>query len=504
MVIEAAPFASIINQSLPPKGIVNVARVQRFFNLPQEFVNTFTENWCLLTLYQHNITLNRYYYLMIVHNGRYSELGLVSHMFALPGDADNIRIYEASNYGDYDEIIMAKFNIKWDDFSVITSPTFDFVPHLIQQGDLTNFHRSLQYLLLSFFMEPGDLFLCRDPNISYHENPPAWFEFHKHRMLNFHIFTYAPTFDAQMAVWRHTVDQFGVLSLIQRVLFSHGMRGGRVNPDEEEEEEEEDNIEEEEDLYAMMRGDDEPDFRPHIDRDMFFFDGPGVTNYLRHLVEYGHFRANVNEIYRPTTPRDLIRLGRFFNLDVDFIRTFTPEWNLLIIYQLNRTRNLYYNMAIFHNGRFNNELEVIKHLSPLPGDPAHIRVYESTNYDNYNEIPLVKFNIEWNEFFIPTEPRHRDRYRLLGRNNFTPFHRALQYILLSFYVDPDDGILRPPPDNAPWWYDERRHNSMEHNITQFAKTTDSQMFTNQIEHLANGRRGLLGNIIASHPDIDDD
>ena len=105
-------------------------------------------------------------------------------------------------------------------------------------------------------------------------------------------------------------------------------------------------------------------------------------------------------------------------------------------------------------------------------------VYEFTNYDSPNDMKWVKFNIAWNNFPLIIQDVFAGQFRLCHREDFSALHRAIQYIILSYYVGME-GIQRPddfrvlPMDVG--WYDERKHDCMKYNICHYAPTQAAQM-----------------------------
>ena len=89
-------------------------------------------------------------------------------------------------------------------------------------------------------------------------------------------------------------------------------------------------------------------------------------------------------------------------------------------------------MVIIHNGSFENEYEIFSHMH---GDERNIMIFEVSNYAKYEDIPLGRFNVDWNNFDTAMNYTYRDRYRWIRRDNFNDFHRAIQYMLLSFYFN---------------------------------------------------------------------
>ena len=154
-----ANFKSDLNDNFPPKNEDYKARIQRFFNLPQEFVDTFTERWTVLVITQSKESGFKHYHLHIVSNGRLSELELITHMFstAEEGEPTDFRMYEEHSYDDYDQIPLAMFNIICDNLIAIQFPLFGHYQRRLMQEDLTDFYRSLQYMMLYYYIEPFQL-----------------------------------------------------------------------------------------------------------------------------------------------------------------------------------------------------------------------------------------------------------------------------------------------------------------------------------------------------------
>ena len=123
------------------------------------------------------------------------------------------------------------------------------------------------------------------------------------------------------------------------------------------------------DLYLTLSGN-ENDTMEHRDKNDYFFHQAGVTQYLRHLVALGSFHEDLNDTYLPRPARE--RLQRAFHLPVRFVDSFTEDWNVLTIFQSNITRDKFYILVIIHNGRYDNELEVITHMSPLRDNPYNL------------------------------------------------------------------------------------------------------------------------------------
>ena len=57
----------------------------------------------------------------------------------------------------------------------------------------------------------------------------------------------------------------------------------------------------------------------------FYFDGPEVTEYLRHFIDWELFYNNLNDGYPPITPAKKVQVKRYFNLPQSFVHTFIPN-----------------------------------------------------------------------------------------------------------------------------------------------------------------------------------
>ena len=166
------------------------------------------------------------------------------------------------------------------------------------------------------------------------------------------------------------------------------------------------------------------------------------------------------------------------------------------IHQRNEPANLSYRLVIIHNGRYDSELDLIKHLSPLEGDPPpNFKIFEYMNFSSYRSIYPIKFCTEWNELILTMMPRRRGQYRELTWADLTRFHRGLQYMLLYYYISPVRNYSRPGPD-VPW-YDELKHDSMEFNIVNYGKSMDTQMLVMKNKLQEDGTMELKEQIIRS-------
>ena len=78
------------------------------------------------------------------------------------------------------------------------------------------------------------------------------------------------------------------------------------------------------------------------------------------------------------------------------------------------------------------EYEIFSHMH---GDERKVMIFEATNYAHYEDIPLGRFNVDWNHFDTAIDFTYRNRYKWIRTENFNDFHRAMQYMLLSFYFN---------------------------------------------------------------------
>ena len=117
------------------------------------------------------------------------------------------------------------------------------------------------------------------------------------------------------------------------------------------------------DTYFTLTGDEEG--MPLVVRPPpHLFNTSLMTDYMRNFVRFLPSYDNLNDAYPPKTGVDKEELRRFFNLPQDFVDSFTPNWNVMTIFQLNRTKEKYYLLVVISNGVY-TELEVILHMSSL-------------------------------------------------------------------------------------------------------------------------------------------
>ena len=230
-----------------------------------------------------------------------------------------------------------------------------------------------------------------------------------------------------------------------------------------------------------------------------FFNQDGVDDYLRKSVRFLPYRENLNAGYPEKGPVHKERLRRFFDLPQDFLDSFTDNWGVMTIFQWNKTRERYYLMVIIHNGRYESELEVILHMAHMDGDHENIKIYEAKNYDSYDDIPLGRFNVDWNDFTLAMQDDCRYDYSELPTILFTHFHRHLQYMLLSFYkimTEEDENLGRDGVSliNSQPWYDESKSQALYLNITYIGLIINCYMVVLKEQRNAAGRRVLVEHI----------
>ena len=232
------------------------------------------------------------------------------------------------------------------------------------------------------------------------------------------------------------------------------------------------------DSYYTVRGQLEGNpHRPGNEWGNPYFNQPGTTEYIRKLVAYPRFKNNLNNIYPAKTDEDLRRIQWYYRLPQAFVDTFTDNWGVVAITHYNVSRMQYYHLTIIHNGRY-SELELFSHMFALPGDPVNFYMFEATNYTNireYNKIHLCKFNITWNNFELVTPREHRNRFQFINR--CYDFHRSLQYMLLSFYINSEIDIHFPKNEQGTLvsWYNNDIHDYIVYYTTVYGKRLDAYL-----------------------------
>ena len=294
--------------------------------------------------------------------------------------------------------------------------------------------------------------------------------------------------------------------------WDRGIRPGPpvIPPEESDDDDDEELVEDgpELDIYFTLMGN-KAGIVPTEDRDTVFFIQDGVNAYLRTLAHWVYFCRDLSPRYPPKNDVDKARVTRYFELDQAFVDSFTPNWNLLTIMSLDQTTGEYYILAIIHNGHYPNELEQILHLMPEPGDPPNIQVFELCTYANHYHVPMSRLNIYWDDIYTTLQPhRERDFVRVEG-DVFDGFIRSLQFMLLSYYIpDPNSNIWIYMPawfignqeiENEPW-YNERKHEALDHNIRKFGYSIDSYMRCYRWQESYPGHYVLAENLICHSDD----
>lgn len=223
--------------------------------------------------------------------------------------------------------------------------------------------------------------------------------------------------------------------------------------------------------------------------------------YLRNLARFMPSRENLNDGYRPKREVDKLRLQRFFNLPQTFVDSFTPNWGVLTVFQFNKTKDQYYLMVVIHNGVYNSELEVILHMSYMDGDLDNIKIFEASTYETDTEIPIGRFNVDWNDFTQAMQDHEKRRYLSYGREYFPQLYRKIQYMLLSFYI-------REPPPDAPMglgrdgvsrleqqpWFSPRKTDELNTFINEYGANINCYMYVHK-QQVIGGRQVLVEDII---------
>ena len=212
------PYLYNLNEGYPATGFVLKERIRAFFNLPQAFVDSFTDNWNIMTVIQCNKTLDLFYVMIVIHNGRLgSELETILHMSPLPGDAPNIMVFEAHNYGNYNNIPWGNFNIDWNNFAMVMDVDWRDDFHQITANGFTDFHRGVQYMLLSLYhtdaCQPRGL--GRD-RVSYLENQP-WYNDDLADSLYNHVYREGKSIVKFTTTYHYVLGYFGRQVLVKHI-----------------------------------------------------------------------------------------------------------------------------------------------------------------------------------------------------------------------------------------------------------------------------------------------
>lgn len=199
------------------------AALYRFFEMPQDFIRTFTERWGVVTVMQWDKTTGKYYLLVIVHNGVWNEVELFTHLSGQPGDSPNFMLYEITNYfitanpteRDYARIPMGRWNIAFNDHTAAMQDLRIFRYHPIMYNKFTDFHRSLQYMLLSFYVTQ-DIFKPADPAV-VQITDYAWYDQDKHDYIQNNI-SHGDTINALMEITDEEITDAGVVRKVQNII----------------------------------------------------------------------------------------------------------------------------------------------------------------------------------------------------------------------------------------------------------------------------------------------
>ena len=216
-------FLDNVNQYHPPKNDVDKARVARYFHLHPAFVASFTPNWNLMTILSINQTTGESYSLVMIHNGHYpNELEQVLHLIPSAADAPNIQVFKANSYGGHNDVPLSRLNILWDDLDRSMEPHMQHAYHRMVGADFDGFIRSLQFILLSFFL-PGvyanhdDWFYApRIGAADIHHQP--WFDPARHAALKHNIKTFGFSVDSYMTHFQRVMRVPGIWSYEVEVL----------------------------------------------------------------------------------------------------------------------------------------------------------------------------------------------------------------------------------------------------------------------------------------------
>ena len=146
------------------------------------------------------------------------------------------------------------------------------------------------------------------------------------------------------------------------------------------------------------------------------------------------------------------------------------------IYQENITTGDHYVLSIVCDGAY-SEIDTITHMHKLPGDPPHVRVFEAMSYADYDDIPIGRFNIGWND--MERVIRGGDDYIEITNANYNWFHQALMMIILSFFFPVSlfyPARLRQDPQAAdisaqPFFF-RQEHERIEELIYTFGRSVN--------------------------------
>lgn len=205
------------NYAFPPKNDVDKARVARYFNLDPAFVATFTPNWNLLTILQYNQTTHDSYILAIIHNGHFpTELEQILHLMPEPGDPPNIQVFELCTYADHHNVPMSRFNIYWDEIFNTLQPRREHDFHRLEPYEFDDFIRSLQYMLLSYYLD-HPLLYNRWGGHGYRAEDQPWYNIARHAAIDHNISRFGKSVDSYMRVYEDFQPNPGHHVLVQDI-----------------------------------------------------------------------------------------------------------------------------------------------------------------------------------------------------------------------------------------------------------------------------------------------
>ena len=126
-----------------------------------------------------------------------------------------MRVYEATNYRDYSDIPIGRFNVDWDNFNTVLN-----LPQRVNYRwtiELSDFHRTLQYMLISFYFNQNciayDVPASDGRLIQNHQ----WYNLPKAIFFTEHV-RRASTINCYFATYRYMYDQFGRRQLVRSVI----------------------------------------------------------------------------------------------------------------------------------------------------------------------------------------------------------------------------------------------------------------------------------------------
>lgn len=221
-----------LNEWYRPRTLEDKYEVQDFFHLGDPFIESFTDNWGIVTVFQFNKTLEKFFLLVIIHNGRFSELELFEHL-SDPPDFDNVNfvIFQLTNYDSMADVPLGRFNVAWNDFTLALQHERRDEYMQIVDFPVFKIHARIQGMLLDFYLE-GDLF---QPFVGWENRPVAqpWFDLDKHDWVNNLISACGGSTDCLVETHEMTMTLIGGFKPVEKILKSKILEfhpGGRYNP----------------------------------------------------------------------------------------------------------------------------------------------------------------------------------------------------------------------------------------------------------------------------------